>query len=105
MSNTSKQMKSIEFEYDGIIGETRSGAFAVSEVVVTEGRTLDELIDNAIIYMQDQDGGNAGELEIDEVEQSSYNWIANHIREIAEEMDAHDQMFIGSYINANTEEG
>lgn len=47
------------------IDNTDRGYWRGADCIISEGDTLDELLDNALIYWTNQDGGEAGETEAD----------------------------------------
>ena len=54
---------SLEIEFDG--GSEDSPRFMSLSCITTEGDSLSELIDNAVIGRVDQDGGDHGHIEIE----------------------------------------
>lgn len=59
---------------DRCIDDSDHGYWRGASTLVSEGDSLDELLDNATIYWSDQDGGEAGESEGDD------DWCAELIQ-------------------------
>ena len=57
---------SFEIDCSGTECDKYEPLFSTYDVISTEGNTLEECIDNAIVFIIDQDGGNFPECTADE---------------------------------------
>lgn len=75
---------SLELELGGVdvTGHFGGGAFRCADYVVSEGHTLEDLLENQTVFLSDQDGGEAGELEgLKESDSAIEAWFEKELAE------------------------
>lgn len=82
----------IEIDTNGAEYEDGSGRFVSYGLIIAEGDTLEECLDNASVDLVDQDGGEAG------MHMAEENWMQDAIREAFMKKYTHaGKLLPGSY--------